>query len=157
MAPEFASTRYTTISFRFRGGDGSGPGTAGGISSPPVEPPVSCLEELLGKVGRDVQPELESRLRGFFGGMVRAYLPQTWVFVTEAGTASLHVDRAGTVTVSSGALPSPDVTVEIGHDRLRAALLTRRKDAVPPGELTVTPHTSKGRTAFAYLRDRLGL
>jgi hypothetical protein len=118
---------------------------------------MSCVVELLGKVGRDVQPELQSRLRGFFGGMVRTYLPQTWVFVTEDGTASLHVDRAGAVTVTSGALPSPDVTVEIGHDRLKAALLTRRKEAVPPGPLTVTPHTSKGRTAFSYLRDRLGL
>jgi hypothetical protein len=122
-----------------------------------VEPPVSCVEELLGKVGRDVEPEIQSRLGGFFGGMVRAYLPQTWVFVTEDGTASLSVDRAGAVTVTSGALPSPDVTVEIGHDRLKAALRTRRRDAVPQGLLTVTPHTSKGRTAFGYLRDRLGL
>jgi hypothetical protein len=118
---------------------------------------MSCVAELLGKVGRDVQPEVQSRLRGFFGGMLRTYLPQTWVFVTEDGTASLHVDRAGTVTVSPGALPSPDVTVEIGHERLKAALLSRRKDAGPPGPLTVTPHTAKGKTAFAYLRDRLGL
>jgi hypothetical protein len=118
---------------------------------------VTCVQKLLDTVGREVQPELQSRLRGFFGGMVRAYLPQTWVFVTEDGTASLHVDRAGAVTVTSGALASPDVTVEIGHDRLKAALLTRRKEAVPPGPLTVTPHTAKGRTAFGYLRERLGL
>lgn len=109
------------------------------------------------KVGRDVEPEIRSRLGGFFGGMVRAYLPQAWVFVTEDGTASLHVDRAGTVKVTQGAVPSPDVTVEVGHDRLKAALLTRRKDGLPPGPLTVTPHTPKGRTAFALLRDRLGL
>jgi len=89
--------------------------------------------------------------------MLRTYLPQTWVFVTEDGTASLHVDRAGVVTVAPGPLPSPDVTVEVGHDRLKEALRTRRKDAVPPGPLKVTPHTAKGRTAFAYLRDRLGL
>jgi hypothetical protein len=118
---------------------------------------VSCVEELLRKVGRDVQPEVQSRLSGFFGGLLRTYLPQTWVFVTEDGTASLLVDRAGAVSVTAGALPSPDVTVEVGHDRLRAALLTRRKDAGPPGPLTVIPHTAKGRTAFAYLRDRLGL
>jgi len=118
---------------------------------------VSCVEELLGKVGRDVQPEVQARLHGFFGGMLRTYLPQTWVFVTEDGTASLDVDRAGVVTVAPGARPSPDVTVEIGHERLRAALLTRRKESVPPGPLTVTPHTAKGKTAFAYLRDRLGL
>jgi hypothetical protein len=118
---------------------------------------VTCIEELLAKVGRDVQPEIQSRLRGFFGGMVRAYLPQTWVFVTEQGTASLQVDRAGVVTVTSGALRTPDVTVEIGHDRLKAALSTRRREAVPPGPMTVTPHTSKGKTAFAYLRERVGL
>lgn len=129
----------------------------GGISPRLVAPPVSCVEELLAKAGREVQPELQSRLRGFFGGMIRAYLPQTWVFVTEDGTASLYVDRAGAVTVTAGALPSPDVTVDIGHDRLKAALQTRHKDAVPPGSVTVTPHTPKGGTAFAYLRDRLGL
>jgi hypothetical protein len=38
-----------------------------------------------------------------------------------------------------------------------AALKTRNKDAVPPGPLTVTPHTAKGKTAFDYLRSRLGL
>jgi hypothetical protein len=118
---------------------------------------MSCVEGLLTSVARDVEPEIRNRLRGFFGGMIRAYLPQTWVFRTEDGTASLHVDAAGTVTVSSGAANPADVTIEVGHERLRAALTTRRRDAVPPGPLAVTPHTAKGRAAFGYLRDRIGL
>lgn len=118
---------------------------------------MSRVEELLRKAGQDLQPEVQSRLGGLLGGMLRAYLPQTWVFATEDGTASLRVDRAGVVTVTAGALPSPDVTVAVSHDRLKAALETRGKGTVPPGPITVTPHTAKGRTAFAYLRDRLGL
>jgi len=71
--------------------------------------------------------------------------------------ASLTVDKNGTVSVAGGAAAHPDVTIETGHDRLVTALTTRSRDAVPPGPLTVTPHTSKGRTAFDYLRGRLGL
>lgn len=118
---------------------------------------MSCVEELLKTVGRQVEPEIRSRLRGFFGGMIRAYLPQTWVFRTEDGTASFHVSSEGAVSVTAGAAAPADVTVEVGHERLRVALTTRRKPSVPLGPLTVTPHTAKGRAAFSYLRDRLGL
>jgi hypothetical protein len=118
---------------------------------------MPSLVPALEAVARDVEPELRSQLGGFFGGVVRAYLPQTWVFVTEREKASLIVDKAGAVRVTSGAAASPDVTIETAHDRLLAALRTRSRSAVPPGPLTVTPHTSKGKTAFDYLRSRLGL
>lgn len=118
---------------------------------------MSCVEELLKAAGRDVEPEVRNRLRGFFGGMIRAYLPQTWVFRTEDGTASLHVDAQGSVTVSAGAASPADVTIEVGHDRLKAALTLRRRDALPAGPTKVTPHTAKGQVVFGYLRDRLGL
>ncbi len=118
---------------------------------------MASVEALLAPVARDAEPQLQQQLRGLFGGIVRAYLPQTWVFRTEEGVATLRVDPSGRFSVVAGALDPADVTVEVGHARLAAALTTRRREAVPPGPLTVTPHTSKGRTAFEYLRGRLGL
>ncbi len=117
---------------------------------------MSCLEELLTKAARSFEGELQTRLHGFLGSIVRAYLPQVWVFRTDDGTVSLAIDQEGHAKVTTGAAPHPDVTVEIPHDRLRAALKSGRKEAVPPGPLTVTPHTAKGRTAFDYLKGRLG-
>ena len=115
------------------------------------------VEELLGDAGRRFQPELQSRLKGLFGGIIQSYLPQVWVFETGDETASLLVDKTGAVSVVGGAAPHPDVTVKIPRERLVAALKTRDKEKVPPGPLTVTPHTAKGKTAFDYLRSRLGL
>ena len=118
---------------------------------------MSCIEGLLEGVARDVQERVQSQLTGFFGGMIRGYLPQTWVFETEEGTASLTVDREGRVLAAAGALPSPDVTIVTTHAKLSAALRTRKRELVPEGPLTVTPHTQKGQTAFGFLRSRLGL
>jgi hypothetical protein len=118
---------------------------------------MSCIEGLLRDTGRQVEPEVQKQLKGLFGGIVRSYLPQTWVFDTDDGTASMIVDKAGTVSVVAGAAPHPDVTVKIPHDRLAAALRTRDRSKVPPGPIEVTPHTGKGRTAFDYLRGRIGL
>lgn len=118
---------------------------------------MASLVSLLESVAHDVQPQVQSQLGGFFGGMVRSYLPQTWVFQTEKETVSLSVDRAGALSVASGAAAHPDVTVEIPYDRLVAALTTRSRERVPSGPLKVTSHTSKGKTAFEYLRGRIGL
>jgi hypothetical protein len=118
---------------------------------------MNSIESLLGEAGRQFEPEIQSRLKGMLGGIIQSYLPQVWVFQTEDETASLLVDKMGVVTVVEGAAPRPDVTVEIPRVRLVAALTTRNKASVPPGPLTVTPHTVKGKTAFDYLRGRLGL
>lgn len=118
---------------------------------------MPSLVPALESVAHDIQPEIQSQLGGFFGGVVRAYLPQTWVFKTEEEQASLMVDKTGAVSVAKGAATDPDVTIETAHDRLLAALRTRSRASVPPGPLRVTPHTSKGKTAFDYLRSRLGL
>ncbi len=115
------------------------------------------VEELLRGIAPDAEREIQQRLTGFLGGFVRAYLPQTWEFRTEEGTASLAVDAAGHVTVQPGAAAAPDVTIEVGFERLRTGLTTRRKESTAPGPLNVIPHTAKGRTAFDYLRGRLGL
>ncbi len=139
-----------------RTGLGRVPATDELIAAPGSRGRMSCLEELLAKTARSVEGELRPRLSGIFGSIVRAYLPQLWVFRTDEGTVSLAIDRQGRAQVVAGALPNPDVTVEIPHDRLRAALTQRSRAAIPPGALTVTPHTAKGRTAFDYLKGRLG-
>jgi len=79
------------------------------------------------------------------------------VFRTEQGVASLRVDRDGHVSVVDSADPNPDVTVELGYDRLQSALERNRRGTGPAGPVTVTPHTTRGRTAFDYLRSKLGL
>ena len=115
------------------------------------------VEDLLRDAARRIEPEVRSRLQGLFGGFVRAYLPQAWVFVTESETATLRVDVRGSVTVVPGAADVPDVTVELSVARLRAALTSRHPGTATAGKLNVTPHTSKGKAAFDYLRDRVGL
>jgi hypothetical protein len=115
------------------------------------------LEQLLRDAGARFEPEVKRRLDGMLGNLVRVYLPQAWVFRTDVGTAALLVDRNGGTSVPATVPEHPDVTVEIPYARLSVALKTGRRDAVPPGPLTVTPHTTKGRAAFDYLRDRIGL
>ena len=118
---------------------------------------MATLRALLEKAAHEIEPQVRSQLGGFFGGMVRAYLPQTWVFRTESEVAALSVDRAGAVTVCDGAPPNPDVTVESTYDHFRTALEKRSRARLPPGAVHVTSHTAKGRTAFDYLRGRFGL
>jgi len=118
---------------------------------------MSCTADLLSRVARNVEGEIRSRLNGFLGGIVRAYLPQTWVFRTEEGAASLVVERDGRVSVVPAASPQPDVTVEGSHDELRSVLSRAKPSGPAPRTLKVTPHTAKGKTAFDYLRGRLGV
>ncbi len=118
---------------------------------------ADSTEELLRGLARSVEAELAARLHGFFGSMIRAYLPQAWEFRTEDGPCVLVVERDGTATVRAGAAPQPDVTVEIPRELLRTALLRRTPGSVPAGAVKVTAHTSKGRTAFGALRSRFNL
>lgn len=118
---------------------------------------MSCIADLLAAAAQDIEGQVRRQLDGPFGGVIRAYLPQTWVFRTEDGAASLTVDAHGMAQVAAGAAPSPDVTIETSHARLEAALRTRRRESVPDGPLKVTPHTEKGRTVFSFLRSRLGM
>jgi hypothetical protein len=118
---------------------------------------MSCVERLLGNAARALEPEIQSRMKGFLGGFLRAHLPQTWVFETEDGVASLTVDASGRASVGPGTGPNPDVTVTIPHDQLAAVLARPREARTPPRGVVVTPHTARGRAAFGYLRGRLGL
>jgi hypothetical protein len=115
------------------------------------------LLELLEKTAPDLESLVKRQLTGFTAVIVRPYLPQRWVFETESETATLIVESTGSVHAKGGAADDADVTLKTGFERLKIALTTRNKDLVPPGPLTVTPHTPKGQTAFQFLRSRLGL
>ena len=118
---------------------------------------MSRLHAALEDAARSIEPQVRSQLGGFFGGMVRAYLPQRWVFRTEQETASLTVDRTGAVSVEDGAAADPDVTIVTTLERLTTALAQRSKARLPLGSVEVRTHTAKGKAAFDYLRGRFGL
>ncbi|MCI4357860.1 MAG: hypothetical protein L3J95_05830 [Thermoplasmata archaeon] len=120
-------------------------------------PEPSSLRPALDALVPDLQKRLSGSLDGFTGMILRAHLPQRWVFVTEKSTASLIVTAEGRVSAEDGAVATPDVTIETTFARLDAALRTRDRTQVPPGPLKVTPHTEKGRRAFEFLRSRVGL
>ncbi|MFG1530057.1 MAG: hypothetical protein AAFA34_02120 [Thermoplasmata archaeon] len=113
--------------------------------------------DTLHRAAERLEPELRRRLSGFIGQMAQAYLPQTWLFETEAGSASLTVTGAGRITVQPGPLPAPDVTIRIAQSHLVQALDRPSGGSLPPGAAQVTGHTAKGRAAFEFLRGRLGL
>ncbi|MHB1435066.1 MAG: hypothetical protein ACYCPN_04010 [Thermoplasmata archaeon] len=113
--------------------------------------------DTLVRAAERLEPELRRRLSGFIGQMAQAYLPQTWLFETEAGAASLTVTGAGSLTVRDGSAAKPDVTVRIGQQYLEQALARPSRGPLPPGAAQVTGHTAKGRAAFEFLRGRIGL
>ncbi len=118
---------------------------------------MSELTDLLGTAGRELEPEIQRRLKGFLGAFVRAYLPQVWEFRTDVGAAALLVDAQGATSVVEPPPSHPDVTVETTYARLSAALRARGKGAPSSAGVTVTTHTAKGKAAFDYLRERVGL
>jgi len=118
---------------------------------------VTSILDLLNQLAPDLERQLKPQLKGVFGGIVRGYLPQTWVFVTEQETATLQVGVDGSAQGLPGAAAHPDVIVETSHARLVIAFTTRDKTKVPHGATKVTPTTEKGRTAFQFVRSRLGL
>ncbi len=83
---------------------------------------MGSIADLLSGMCPEIEVELKPNLRGFFGGMIRAYLPQAWVFTTEAETVTLHVDAEGNVSARSGRAASPDVIIQRTHAALLAAL-----------------------------------
>lgn len=119
---------------------------------------MSCIEALLRESAPALETQVRSRLGGFFGAILRQYLPQTWVFRTETEVASLHVDAQGSVGVTAGERLPADVTIELEHERLRRALT---RQPAPPHEeerpVRITAHTAKGKATYGLLKDRLGL
>lgn len=118
---------------------------------------MGSIADLVSGICLEVEAQLKPNLRGFFGGTIRTYLPQAWVFTTETETVTLKVDPEGNVSVHSGRDASPDVIIQGTHAALSAALSTRNPAKVPPGSIKARPVTSKGSMAFNFLRNRFGL
>ena len=118
---------------------------------------MSCTATTLADLCPTVEAQLKPQLSGLFGGFVRAYLPQHWLFRTEQDSATLTVDPNGRATASAVPHPSPDVTVELPHGELRALVAGGGRRRPAPGSIKATAHTPKGRAALGYLGPRLGL
>jgi hypothetical protein len=106
-----------------------------------------------------VQSELQHYLRGFFRGIVKGYLPQTWWFATETGMATLHVDKDGVAKVSDGHQGHSDVSISWTARAFHVALETGDRSKLPANTPApnIEVNTSKGRAAYGQLRKRLGL
>lgn len=116
------------------------------------------LELLFQPICEEVRKELRKVLSGIFTGqIVKGYLPQDWVFITEQETVTFSVDKKGNAAAKEGASQAPDVSISIDHDYLAAALKERKKPDFEYKTFEVKFHTGKGETAFGYLRKRLGL
>ncbi len=118
---------------------------------------MGSVADLLSGMCPEIEGQLKPNLRGFFAGMIRSYLPQAWIFTTEAETVTLQVDTEGNVSVRIGRAASPDVVIQATHAALSAALSTRNPAMVPRGSIKAQAVTSKGSMAFNFLRNRFGL
>jgi nitrite reductase/ring-hydroxylating ferredoxin subunit len=110
-------------------------------------------------VARRISTELKPHLRSFYGGLLRRYLPQVWLFVAENGAATLEVDRHGDCQVSEGQIDDPDVVVTWTNEAFRIAFTTGNRNELPAGTKApeVEIHSRRGQVAFEQLRKRLGL
>ncbi|MBA3046008.1 MAG: hypothetical protein KKH41_06210 [Candidatus Thermoplasmatota archaeon] len=106
---------------------------------------------------REVEGQIKGALGGLAGIVVKSYLPQHWIFVTETETVTFAVDSKGNASVANGTSASPDVIIGIDHKYLTEALKTRTRPSFDPKTFDLKFHTAKGRTAFNFIRKRLGL
>ena len=119
---------------------------------------MTALKGIFESICYEVEAELKSQLSGFISGaFIRAYLPQEWVFKTENETITFSVDRNGNASVRIGTGSKSDVTINIDHEYLSTALTTRSQPSFQPKKNNVKFHTSKGRTAFNFLKKKFGL
>ncbi|HYS74042.1 MAG TPA: hypothetical protein VEO96_08710 [Thermoplasmata archaeon] len=117
---------------------------------------VSCIEGLVRERAAEGEARLKQALGGFLvGGIVRAYLPQTWTILTEQESITIHADTQGNIRVLEGIVPTRDGDIKIGHDLLADGIQKGRSP--PPGSYQVGFYTQKGRTAFGQLKSSFGL
>jgi hypothetical protein len=115
---------------------------------------------LIDKIAPQVAGQLQPELHKFMiGGLIRGYLPQTWIFVSETGAGTLVVGKDGVALAQEGQLENPDVRITWTDQAFQAALVDQNRAAVPPeaGEPKIEKLTSKGGTAFDFLRKRFNL
>jgi len=119
---------------------------------------MNCIMSLLDGVCAEIESQLRPRFNGAQRSLIVQFLPQIWVFETEDQVVSLVVDRQGNVFTQAINRGDKDVTVRWKHEYLASVLKTRSTAYVPHGELpTIIFHTEKGRAAFEFLKQRLGL
>ena len=112
---------------------------------------------LLESVCREIETRVKPNLGGIEGLLIRAFLPQSWVFETEAGSLTLFIDSEGNARVFACGESERDVTVQWQQEYLASVLEHRSRESLPPDENpNVTVHTEKGRVAFDYLRKEFG-
>jgi len=115
---------------------------------------------LASNVAPQIGPGLKPHLRNwFYGGMVRKRPPQIWWFVTNSGSATLHVDQNGDAVVYDGQTGQPDGKITWTDHAFYAAIVQRDRAKVPPedGQPGVEIYTAKGREAFGQFRARFGV
>ena len=119
---------------------------------------MSCVMSLLDGVCAEIESQLRPRLSGTQRSLIVQFLPQVWVIETEDQVVSLVADRQGNVFTQAMNRGDRDVTIRWKHEYLASVLKTRSTAYVPHGELpTIIFHTEKGRMAFEFLKQRLGL
>ena len=119
---------------------------------------MKAVQQLLASLCEDIEKQVKPNLRGFTGVLVANYLPQVWVFETEAGSCTLFLDTEGNARIFPGADKDRDVTIRWSRDYLISVLKSRNHDSIPAGEYPeVFVQTDKGRAAFHYLKKEIGL
>jgi hypothetical protein len=118
----------------------------------------SELESLLSSLRPEIESQVKPHLHGFFGRIVRGYLPQVWAFKTEVESASLTVSAVGSVRISTGVARDSDVVVTWSQRQLLAVLRTRDHAHAARGAApSIEFRSHRGKTAFSFLRSRFGL
>lgn len=118
---------------------------------------MTCLIDHFESICSLIENQIKPNLKGLAGIIVSGYLPQHWVFVTEEETVTLTIDKKGNANVVDGAMEKPDVTIEIDHKYLSTTLKAQSSPSFPPERSNVALHTSKGKTAYNYLKPHFGL
>ena len=91
------------------------------------------------------------------GSLVRANLPQTWNFKTEAEEAYFVIDKDANASACVGRASNPDLTIEWKHDFLASVLKNRTLDGIPAGEEPkIVINSIRGRIGYAMIRRHLG-
>lgn len=116
------------------------------------------LHQLLTGLCEEIEKQLKPNLSGPKGLLVNGYLPQTWVFETERGACTVFLDAEGNARVLPATDQDRDVTIQWKHDSLVSVLESRSRSSVSGGDYpNVFVQTEKGRAAFNYLRNSIGL
>ncbi len=119
---------------------------------------MTAIRATLTPICPQIESQLKPHLSGLFSGVVKGYLPQAWSFTTEAGTATLRVDKAGNASIADGSAGPLDVSITWGQAQLEWAIGQQGKGPRPSGPSPqLAFHTQKGQTAFGFLRNRFNL